>query len=71
MLSFGTETSGKRRVSRVATVTSSHCGGVDWRVLLALFACDGATPEAAALLQAQGGLVVDLAALYADLALEG
>ena len=45
--------------------------GVGWRVVPALFARNGATPEAVALLQAQGGLLVDLATLYADLALGG
>lgn len=51
------------------TVAALPDGGAGWRVVPVLFARHSATPEAAALLQAQGGQVVDLATLYADLAL--
>jgi hypothetical protein len=52
------------------TVATLPDGGAGWRVVPALFARHGATPEAAALMQTQGGLVVDLTTLYADLALD-
>lgn len=42
--------------------------GEGWRAIPALFARAGATPDAAALLREQSGLLVDLATLYADLA---
>lgn len=43
--------------------------GEGWRTIPALFARMGVTPDAAALLREQGGLLVDVPALYADLAL--
>lgn len=42
--------------------------GVGWRVIPALFARAGATPDAQALMSEHGGMVVDLPMLYADLA---
>ena len=43
--------------------------GDGWRVVPALFARAGATADAAALLNEHGGLLVDLLALYTDLAI--
>ena len=42
--------------------------GEGWRTIPALFARAGATPDAETLLHEQGGLLVDLPTLYADLA---
>ncbi|MCU0490115.1 MAG: ATP-binding protein [Chloroflexaceae bacterium] len=41
--------------------------GTGWRVVPVLFARAGATPEATTLLREQGGLLVDLPTLYADM----
>jgi hypothetical protein len=41
--------------------------GAGWRVIPALFARAGATPDAQALIREQHGLVIDLPRLYADL----
>ncbi|MDZ4718555.1 MAG: ATP-binding protein [Roseiflexaceae bacterium] len=49
------------------TVAALPEGGIGWRAFPALFARAGATKEAQALLYAQGGLLIDLATLYADL----
>lgn len=53
------------------TVAALPSGGAGWRAIPALFARVGATLDAAALLREQGGLLIDLPTLYADLALEG
>ncbi len=50
------------------TVAALPDGGAGWRVVPALFARAGATPDARALMDAHGGIVVELATLYADLA---
>jgi hypothetical protein len=42
-------------------------GGAGWRVVPALFARAGATPDAAALLRECDGILVDLPTLYTDL----
>lgn len=49
------------------TIASLPEAGVGWRVLPALFARSGATDEAKALLNAHGGMLIDLPTLYADL----
>ncbi len=49
------------------TVAALPEGGAGWRVIPALFTRAGATPDALALLRAQGGLFIDLPTLYADL----
>ncbi len=50
------------------TVAALPEGGAGWRTIPALFARAGATPDAAALLREQRGVLVDLPTLYADLA---
>lgn len=49
------------------TLATLPQGDEGWRVIPALFARAGATPDAAALLREQGGILVDLPTLYADL----
>jgi AAA+ ATPase superfamily predicted ATPase len=50
------------------TVADLPNGGAGWRVVPALFARVGATPAAREALEAAGGMLVDLARLYGDLA---
>ena len=49
------------------TVAALPEGGAGWQVIPALFARAGATPDAHTLLREQGGIMVDLPTLYADL----
>lgn len=50
------------------TVAALPDGGAGWRVVPAMFARSGVTPDAQALLDEHAGLLVDLPMLYADLA---
>ncbi|NJO82993.1 MAG: DUF234 domain-containing protein [Blastochloris sp.] len=49
------------------TVAALPDSGVGWRVVPALFARSGATPDAQSLMREHDGILIDLPTLYADL----